>query len=286
MKTPKNPGYLNSALALSVIGSVSLGASNAEAAVYTYVDKDGTRWLTNVPKKGKKYTLVAKYGAPQKRVNKAPPPAPNYTANYNTSVPHLGVSRGHCGGQSAAQLEQKLAPHINAVRLYSQRYGLDERLVHAVMKQESCFNPNALSRAGAMGLMQLMPGTAAQMGVRDPWNPHENILGGIKYLAQMMQEFGGNTHLALAAYNAGPGAVRKYGGIPPYAETQNYVAKIMGEYQRMRNVPPPLAVYQPAAAKPQASGFQRSAPVGTAPARGTGWARPVQDFQVFRGLPG
>lgn len=112
----------------------------------------------------------------------------------------------------------------------SQKYGLDEKLVKALVKQESGFNPNAKSHAGALGLMQLMPQTAQGLGVVDPLNPAQNIEGGVKYLSQMMKKFNGNTILALAAYNAGPGAVEKYGTVPPYKETQNYVQSILKDY--------------------------------------------------------
>ena len=89
-------------------------------------------------------------------------------------------------------------------------------------------DPNATSHCGAMGIMQLMPGTAASLGVTNAYDPEQNIMGGAKYLSQMLSEFGGSTQLAVAAYNAGPGSVSKYGGIPPYEETQTYVERVLG----------------------------------------------------------
>lgn len=117
---------------------------------------------------------------------------------------------------------------------YSDKNGLDEDFVKALINQESGFNPNATSKCGAMGLMQLMPSTAQGLGVTNAYDIEQNIEGGTKYLKGLMDRFGNDKSLALAAYNAGPNAVKKYGGIPPYAETQNYVKNVLSKYDKMK----------------------------------------------------
>jgi soluble lytic murein transglycosylase-like protein len=120
-----------------------------------------------------------------------------------------------------------LPPNIEAMaEQVSQQFGLPPGLLAALVHQESGGNPNAHSPVGALGLTQLMPGTAAGLGVKDPLNPYQSLVGGAKYLKSQLQHFG-SVPLALAAYNAGPGAVAKFGGIPPYSETQAYVRNIM-----------------------------------------------------------
>lgn len=111
------------------------------------------------------------------------------------------------------------------------RHGVDPRLVKSLIKVESNFDPHAVSHAGAKGLMQLMDGTAAELGVTNSFDVAQNIDGGVSYLAQQLQRFRGDEKLALAAYNAGPGAVQRHGGIPPIAETQAYVQRVLSYYQ-------------------------------------------------------
>ena len=111
---------------------------------------------------------------------------------------------------------------------------VDPALVKAIIANESGFNANATSKTGAQGLMQLEPGTAASLGVRDAYDPAQNIWGGSRYLKGLLERFHGDVHLAVAAYNAGPGAVEKYNGVPPYAETQNYVQNVLGSYEKYK----------------------------------------------------
>ncbi len=129
----------------------------------------------------------------------------------------------------------------------AKRNGIDPAVLHGLIQQESGFDPSSTSSAGALGLTQLMPGTAASLGVTNPLDPAQSIEGGARYLGEMLRRFGGNTEDALAAYNAGPGAVQQYGGVPPYAETQQYVTKVLGYAAEYRSSHPE-AVASPQAA--------------------------------------
>lgn len=134
----------------------------------------------------------------------------------------------------AKAVKEKVKGSVETVSKYdgliesaAKNNGIDPNLLKAVIHAESGFNTNAVSAAGAEGLMQLMPKTAASLGVSDPFDPEQSINAGAKYIKQDLDRFGGNESLALAAYNAGAGAVVKYGGVPPYRETQNYVKKVL-----------------------------------------------------------
>lgn len=130
--------------------------------------------------------------------------------------------------KDASTAPQEIQEVINSA---AQKYGVDSKLITAIIQQESSFRANAVSKSGAMGLMQLMPGTARSLGVTDPFDITQNIEGGTKYISQLLDKYNGNTAVALAAYNAGPGNVDKHGGIPPFQETQNYVRKIINNYK-------------------------------------------------------
>ncbi|EPJ6498841.1 TPA: lytic transglycosylase domain-containing protein [Pseudomonas aeruginosa] len=125
-----------------------------------------------------------------------------------------------------ASMAAKAAPYARLIQRYAHQVRISPTLVTLVIHEESRFNPTAVSPKGAKGLMQLMDAVSEELGV-DPFDPESNIRGGTKHLARLYRAFGGNLKLAIAAYNAGEGAVRKYGGIPPYEETQNYVSRIM-----------------------------------------------------------
>lgn len=144
---------------------------------------------------------------------------------YNDSI-RLQPPRADVPAATAVFTGRYTGPYLQVARDAARRYGVPEDLFLRLVQQESGWNPGAVSNKGATGLAQLMPGTAAKLGV-DPTNPEQNLEGGARYLRQMYDKFG-TWRLALAAYNAGPGAVEKYDGIPPYTETKNYVVAILG----------------------------------------------------------
>jgi len=161
--------------------------SPAQADIYRYVDAKGAVHFTNTPTHGK-WDFYCKEKSSS---------APTQVSSYRDIIQH-----------------------------YSNQYRLDEALVKAVIKVESDYNPRSVSSKGAQGLMQLIPETARGLRVVNPFDPSENIRGGSQYLRQMLDQFDGNLELALAAYNAGPNAVRRHGGIPPYDETRTYIQRV------------------------------------------------------------
>lgn len=175
-----------------------LGISPAVADIYRHVDEHGVVHFTNAPH----YTKMTNrrdwnFYRKEYRPNALPPGSPQLIHSYQEIIRH-----------------------------YASSYRLEEALVKAVIKAESNYNPHAVSSKGARGLMQLIPETARLMRVNDPFDPSQNIRGGSNYLRLMLDRFDGNLDLALAAYNAGPNAVQRHGGIPPYEETRTYVQRV------------------------------------------------------------
>lgn len=179
-----------------------LVAGAAEADVYKYRDAQGVVHLTNVPQQsaGEPYRLWRKSAATRPK---------GWRDGYRV-MPRLDRDR-----------------FAEPVNRFAALYGVDPTLVRAVIHAESAFRPDAVSPKGAGGLMQLMPATAARFDVTDRFDPEDNIAGGVAYLALLLDMFQGDRELAVAAYNAGEGAVKRYGGIPPYEETRVYVKRVM-----------------------------------------------------------
>jgi soluble lytic murein transglycosylase-like protein len=197
---------------LWLVGAMLPAASHGD--IYRHQGEDGIVYFTNVPNDSR-YRLFLKEYQQAARTTRAkgfgkglPPLMPAYTG-YLPEIDN----------------------HITEAAKY---YELDRKLVKAVIQVESNYNPLAVSPKGARGLMQLMPGTAKDLQVSDPFNPRENINGGSRYLRHLLDLFNNDLNLALAAYNAGPERVNQYRGIPPYLETRNYVQKVMQKYQSLK----------------------------------------------------
>lgn len=194
-------------------------ASLVHADVYKYVDAQGNTYFTDVPLKGDTYRLEWQREA-------------QTLAQENQRLllasARVRTSRTQSPPRLSASLRERRSNYDSLIRLNAQRYRLPPALLHAVIRAESAYNASAVSHAGAQGLMQLIPATAARYGVKNSFDPAQNIRGGAAYLRDLLDMFDQDLRLALAGYNAGEGAVLKYGReIPPYRETQNYVRKVM-----------------------------------------------------------
>ena len=186
-------------------------AAPAFADIYSFKDEKGVVHFTNINGLDNRYKLV------RREDGSAINPASNYAARV--FMPS----------------QQDIQKYANIIQTASQAYGVEPSLVHAVISAESAYNQNAVSRTGAMGLMQLMPDTARRYGVQNMMDPTENIHGGVRYLRDLLAMFKGRVDLAVAAYNAGENAVIRHGHkIPPYAETRNYVPKVLGFYRNFQ----------------------------------------------------
>lgn len=201
-------------LLFGVIGATSVNLPAYAGQMYIYKDKNGSTLLTNRKSSDQSLTKVkATYYADS-----------NIHSYSNWGSSEAAVLPSYSGGKNAYD-------HI--IRQAAQTHGVSEGLIKAVMHTESGFNSNARSPVGAQGLMQLMPATARRFNVSNAYDPQQNIFGGAKYLGWLMKRFNGNTSLALAAYNAGEGNVAKYGGIPPFRETQDYVRRVTSRYSNL-----------------------------------------------------
>ena len=191
---------------LLILGFVLFFPLSGYTAIYGYVDEHGVYHFTNITPVGKKYQTVI----PDK--NKTATMKGFSTANINNSAYDVMILR------------------------HSETHGIDPSLVKAVVKAESNFNPNAVSQKGAQGLMQLMPDTAKQMKVENPFDPDENIKGGARYLKFLGDTFQGDLELMLAAYNAGPTRVMEYNrSVPPIEETRNFIKRVKYFYNKLKN---------------------------------------------------
>jgi soluble lytic murein transglycosylase-like protein len=201
---------------LTLLASLCLADGLAHAQVYSFRDRGGTQHFTNVPS-DTRFRAMAMERAHV--ITRLP-----YTGRANNDG--FGVPRSDSLARADRLWTAPPADLERMIDLTAQRYGVETALVHAVVRAESDFDHLAISSSGAQGLMQLMPGTASEVGVRNAFQPQENLAGGVYYLRQLLDRFGGNTQLAVAGYNAGPGAVERFGGVPPYSETLDYLERV------------------------------------------------------------
>ena len=200
-----------------ILISLLLAPLQSEGDVYKYTDAKGKIYFTDAPLDGSGYRLEWKRTA-RKIVDE----------NKKNKVVAMGRSRRIASTPPPARLHARRAHYAQMIEMIATQHDLHPELLHAVIRTESAYNPSAVSSAGATGLMQLMPQTAKRYKVHDIWDPLDNMRGGARYLRDLLDLFGNDLRLALAAYNAGENAVIKYGKqIPPYPETQRYVRKVL-----------------------------------------------------------
>lgn len=205
------------AFLLYILGTASimpLATSTHAGQIYMYKDSNGSTLLTNRKSADRSLTKVKV-----------------------TYYPDSNIHSYRNWGNSEASVLPSYSRNKNAfdhiIQQAAQQHGVSEGLIKAVMHTESGFNVNARSPVGAQGLMQLMPATARRFNVSNAYDPHENIMAGAKYLAWLLKRFNGNTTLALAGYNAGEGNIAKYGGVPPFRETQDYIRRVTSRYSNL-----------------------------------------------------
>jgi soluble lytic murein transglycosylase-like protein len=164
----------------------------------------------------------------------SPSPSATSSASFDQQLSQATGAQATSASTSSVSVGSGGVPYDQQIEAAASKYGIDPAVLKGLIKQESGFNPDAGSPAGAQGLTQLMPGTAASLGVTNVYDPAQSIDGGAHYLRMQLDRFGGDYSNALAAYNAGPGAVQRYGGVPPYGETQNYVKNVLAYAQQYR----------------------------------------------------
>ncbi|MFC1549248.1 lytic transglycosylase domain-containing protein [Nitrospirota bacterium] len=204
--------------AIAALAFVICAANAVHAEVYMYEDSNGKILLTDKPRNGKQIAYISPSDSKVRKDSK-----------------RRGTSTGKPSSLSKGTMTY-YTRYNSIIKNAASKYMLDHRLVSAVIQVESQFNPRAVSRTGAVGLMQLMPSTAKQLGVKDSYDPSQNIEGGTKYLRYLVERFKGNVTFALAAYNSGPLNVEKYGKVPPFKETQRYITKIYSIYKGKRAI--------------------------------------------------
>jgi len=202
-------------------------ASQAHADIYKYVDEDGVIHFSNVPVDSGAKKVIKEDTAPEK---KAPAPSPDKVAEPARHKAVPAPQAAPQAGPVAAPVDMPSGsvPYADIIKEKCDKYGVDSAVVKAIIKAESNFNPAAVSNKGARGLMQLMPNTAADMAVMNSFDPEQNIEGGVHYLRSLLDMFGGDVELSVAAYNCGQGRVIRSGNcVPEIAETKNYVKKVL-----------------------------------------------------------